>query len=535
MSQRYYLGHYYCGKEILGNWVIKFMCWSMGILATLFNFVSVIRGFDSLSECQTEQFMISKALVSLIGLGDLLVGVYLVILSLYDSLIGDQYCKHQVEWLTGTSCLILGVISTLGSQLSLFTMTVLSVVRMYGLIFKSMKVPSRDIRRGVRRVALLGIATIGAAFVIAVTPLVPWLQDYFVQGMYFDSAYKVFIGFKNKYRLIKIIEAYYESNTYKEANSSMSMSWNEISEKFNGMFVQQNGNLTQHPVHFYGNDGVCLFKYFVRTDDARRSRQTTNTTGNLDSFKGDPIVWTILSINLFCFILITLCYIGIFYRTKISSKRSGQQHNPNRLAEEDAIQKKITIIIATDFLCWVPFTVISALHNLEYIDASFWYASFTMTVLPLNSVINPLLYDKELAEMLLRKIGKLKLKIKVVLGNASLSAITGLFRSKTRTFFSSGDVNDRGEQSPEMIPMDRLVNNEIAVEKKENADASDHNTEADGKIEDANGLDCNIGVHNDENVEDEDRHVNVHDDKDANDVDHNIDGDDTEDANDHDM
>ena len=248
-------------------------------------------------------------------------------------------------------------------------------------------------------------------------------------------------------------------------------------------------------------------------------------------------MWTILSINLFCFILITFCYIGIFYRTKISSKRSGQQHNPNRLAEEDAIQKKITIIIATDFLCWVPFTVISALHNLEYIDASFWYASFTMTVLPLNSVINPLLYDKELAEMLLRNFGKLKLKIKVVLGNANLPAITGLFRSKTRTFFSSGDrdMNDREEQSPEMIPMDRLVNNEIAAEEKENADASDHDTEADGKIEEANGLDCNISVYNDENVEDEDRHVNVNDDKDANGVDHNIDGDETEDANDHDV
>ena len=618
-----------CGKEILGNWVIKFMCWSMGILASLFNFVSVIRGFDSLRECQTEQFMISKALVSLIGLGDLLVGLYLVILSLYDSLIGDQYCRHQVEWLTGTSCLTLGVISTLGSQLSLFTMTVLSVVRMYGLIFKSLKVPSRDIKKGVIRIALLGISTIGAAFAIAVTPLVPWLQDYFVQGMYFDSSYKVFIGFKNKYRLIKIIETYYESNTYKEANSSMSMSWNEISDKVNGMFVQENGNLTQHPVHFYGNDGVCLFKYFVRTDDARRSRQTTNTTGNLDSFKGDPIVWAMLSVNLFCFILITFCYIVIFYRTKTSSRRSGQQNNPNRLVEEDALQKKIAIIIATDFLSWVPFILISALHNLEYIDASFWYASFTMTVLPLNSVINPLLYDKELAEMLLRNFGKLRLKRKVALGKPSLSAIAGLFRSKTRTF-SSGDVNDCGEQSPEMNPIDRLVNNEIAAENKENADTSDCNSKADRKIEDANGLDCNseadrkiedaksldcnteadrkiedaksldcnteadrkiedaksldcnseadrkiedaksldcsteadrkiedaksldcnseadrkiedadgldcsIGVHNDEHVEDVDRHVNIDDDTDANVVDHNIDGDtdNTQDVND---
>ena len=66
------------------------------------------------------------------------------------------------------------------------------------------------------------------------------------------------------------------------------------------------------------------------------------------------------------------------------------------------------IIIATDFLCWVPFIIISALHSLDYIDASKWYASFAMTVLPLNSVINPLLYDKGLGELITRMFGWLK-------------------------------------------------------------------------------------------------------------------------------
>jgi hypothetical protein len=41
----------------------------------------------------------------------------------------------------------------------------------------------------------------------------------------------------------------------------------------------------------------------------------------------------------------------------------------------------------------VPFIVISGLHNHKYIDATHWYATFAMIVLPLNSVINPLIYE----------------------------------------------------------------------------------------------------------------------------------------------
>jgi hypothetical protein len=57
------------------------------------------------------------------------------------------------------------------------------------------------------------------------------------------------------------------------------------------------------------------------------------------------------------------------------------------------MNRRITIIITTDFCCWVPFIVICTLHFLEILDATPWYSVFSMVVLPINSVINPLLYD----------------------------------------------------------------------------------------------------------------------------------------------
>ena len=57
------------------------------------------------------------------------------------------------------------------------------------------------------------------------------------------------------------------------------------------------------------------------------------------------------------------------------------------------LQAKVSIIILTDFICWVPFITVCLLHFVGFIDASPWYPVFSIIVLPLNSVINPLLYD----------------------------------------------------------------------------------------------------------------------------------------------
>ena len=407
-----------CGKEILGNWMVKITCCFMGILATLFNLMTVLNGVSSLKDSATEQMLISMALMTLIGFGDFLIGLYLVILSVYDSIVfGKEFCKYQTEWMTGTPCMTLGVISTLGSQISLFTMTVLSVIRMYGLTCAPMRVPGPANKRSILKVASLAMLTVSGALIVAVTPLMPFLEDYFVQGMFYDESYKVFIGFPNKEKHIKVLEAYYreqvqmnstENDTKIEhhaPNISSQMSWTEIGERVDAMFSQDNGLLTRKPVHFYGNDGNCLFKYFVRTDDARRSR---NATEGATDFQGDPVVWTMLAVNFVCFVVITCCYIVITIKTKKSSQSSGQNSNPERKREERAIQNKIKLIIATDFICWIPFIVMSALHNLNYIDVSSSYSSFAMTVLPLNSVINPLVYDKVLVELMKRAWKKLK-------------------------------------------------------------------------------------------------------------------------------
>ena len=436
-----------CSKQILGNWVLKCTCWLMGILGLVFNYFATLHGLSSIRDSQTENMIISKSLMSLIGSGDFLMGLYLVTLSVYDSLIfGNDFCIQQADWLTGTACLTLGIISTVGSQISLFSMTVMSFIRMYGLLYRSMRIPGPVNKKAVTRVALLCSSIIVLSLAVALIPLVPSLEDYFVQGMQYDSDYKVFIGFPNKDRHIKVLEEYYPDQI------SLDISWKEIAKKVDGMFTQDHGTLSRRPVHFYGNDGVCLFKYFVRTDDPRRNREDLGTKIIIS----DPVVWTMLVVNFICFFIITYCYIRININTKQSTENSGQQQNPDRLRENRTMQTRIMMIVATDFMCWVPFLFISGLHNLGQIDASRWYTSFAMTVLPLNSVINPLIYDQALRHLIHNMMRKFRvIQPTALVRNGLTSTMNSIRHSFTSAVTSiTGSLQTRNNnQEPEIIPL----------------------------------------------------------------------------------
>ena len=426
-----------CSREILGHWVLKITCWFMGILAMIFNMIMVPIEALSLRELRNKPssplVMNNKVLVCLIGCGDFLIGIYLVMLSVYDSIVyGKNFCKNQKEWLTGRACAALGVISTAGSQLSLLSMTVLSFLRMSSVYIKSMTLPShvswrRDL---VTCVTVLGITL--TSFAIALVPLLPSLEDYFVQGMYYDPSYKIFIGFPNKEKNIDILRAYYKYNN-NGSNIRADLTWNEIGEKVDGMFSQDNGQLHRQPVHFYGNDGNCLFKYFVRSDDARRQRSSSDK----NYLNGDPVVWSMLILNLLCFILMAICYIILVVSQTKSSQKVGLKSKQN-----ERLQRRVTIILVTDFLCWIPFIFVSGLHNLNHIDATKWYNRFAMTVLPLNSVLNPLIYNDYIRSFFYRKVSSV--------ASTCMSGLRGLM-SRVRQARRSAANNPEEEVEMEEI------------------------------------------------------------------------------------
>ena len=80
----------------------------------------------------------------MISMGDLLVGSYLLAVSLFDGIVyRKEYCEDRTIWVSSSECSILGVTSTIGSHLSLLAMTVLSLTTVHG-IWNSMRIPYQE-------------------------------------------------------------------------------------------------------------------------------------------------------------------------------------------------------------------------------------------------------------------------------------------------------------------------------------------------------------------------------------------------------
>ena len=123
-----------CSKSILEGDLIKGLSWLIGILAVLANMVIIMKSIRTLKRCKTSVALINRMLIIAIALGDFLVGCYLVTIATYDALVYRAgYCRSQLTWITSFECSLIGILSTIGSQISLFSMTGLSVVRIHGI------------------------------------------------------------------------------------------------------------------------------------------------------------------------------------------------------------------------------------------------------------------------------------------------------------------------------------------------------------------------------------------------------------------
>ena len=373
-----------CTKQILGNNFLKGFSWLIGSLAILANSVIMIKNLGSLKACRSTVALINKSLVILISFGDCLIGCYLFTISFYDGLIfKKEYCQNQIAWITSLECSVIGVISTVGSQISLFAMTGLSMIRING-IWNSMRIPGEvTVRKSIAvAVSLSSIAM--ASIAIAVTPLVSNFEDFFVNGVKFSEELKVFIGTSDKKKILAVLEAYYGRM------KTSTLSWKMIHKMVGDMYSKEKGyedhTSEKRKVDFYGSDGVCLFKFFVQTDDPQKI-----------------FVWSILAVNFVCFIFISVSYLLIGIVSQRSSKSLAQSPGNEQVAKRNKkMNQRIAMIITTDFVCWIPFILICVLHSFEIVDATPWYSLFSMVILPINSVINPILYD-ELLTLMMRK------------------------------------------------------------------------------------------------------------------------------------
>lgn len=98
-----------------------------------------------------------------------------------------------------------------------------------------------------------------------------------------------------------------------------------------------------------------------------------------------------LGVNLISFFVIAICYIAIFIRVRLSAREVGRQKS--KAADEVKLAMKMSLIVGTDFCCWMPIIILGILVQADLVKASpDVYAWLVVFILPINSSLNPYLY-----------------------------------------------------------------------------------------------------------------------------------------------
>ena len=405
---------YCCYRKLINGFTLKMSAWLIGTLALLLNGIIQIRNLYTMRFARTSSALIDKVLITLISFGDWLVGCYLFVLAVTDTYYGNSFCSQQIQWLLSSYCSILGVVSTFGSQISLFSMTILSVTRVIG-ISKGLSIPGPVNKKSYILVSFIIFFIAGVSVTVAVIPLTPHFEDTFVNALYFPNI-NFLRGFVTKKSLKPTIESYYGRIMLVVSD----LSWNSVRSLINGMFTKIHGGISHRILGFYGNDPVCLFKFFVSPDEPQSAYS-----------------WSLLSTNFVCFGVISISYLIVFVITSASSLSRSQGVTGNQVrSRNNRLQRKISIIILTDFLCWVPFVITCFLHTIGHIDASPWYALLSIVILPINSVINPLLYDYTVGRIAGRAFRRIRREVETI-------ELSQTLRTRIRT-----DVAGEPEHTP---------------------------------------------------------------------------------------
>ena len=218
---------------ILRNLMLRWLSLTVGALAILLNAFNMFTTGHEIIKVKTFEGLMNKSFIILISLGDFLMGIYLTYIAVIDFHKGSDYCRSKYVWLSSLQCSLLGVLSTIATQLSLFSMTCLSLFRLTTIdkiIPRS--ISARSILDNV--LIILGIFTLSAT--IAYVPLVVALEDFFVNGLYYHGN-PLFTGSVSKGQHYETFRSYF--GHFK----GVDVTWETIRLVVKSMFTAENGGM----------------------------------------------------------------------------------------------------------------------------------------------------------------------------------------------------------------------------------------------------------------------------------------------------
>ena len=328
-----------CEKLLINQWV-RLSVWIIGIGTVIANGSIILwRGYVMRLSLKKDRRnkpkrdMKQQLLIVNLAIADLLMGVYMLIIASVDQYYNQHFPLNAENWRKSTLCKVAGVLSVLSSEASLFFLTLISVERFWTF---------KNVRGNMFSTRWSRLISIVPVWTMAIT--------------------------------LSILPLYIEDVEY------------EFSEVCSALPLARKGVHTKQYETIILNDVL---------NDTERILQTNITESFLKRI-GSKLasyysIGLFLGLNLFCCIMLALCYISIFHMLKYRFNQ--MRMSTSRLQMERMMAIKMGLLVVTDFMCWMPIIILGVLVQAEYIAISptsfAWIIAF---VLPINSVLNPFLY-----------------------------------------------------------------------------------------------------------------------------------------------
>nr|CAB3263499.1 low-density lipoprotein receptor-related protein 2-like [Phallusia mammillata] len=274
-----------------------------------------------------------------------------------------EYCRVDKLWRTSLGCTVLGVVTVLSSQASVFTLVVITSFRLFAVL---KPLESKQLRLRTVVACLIGVWSL--ALFIAVFPLSIFLANSMVSRVWI-SANPYFpsdtVALKPYQEFSQRITALGNSSTIAPND------WYGIE-----LYLQQNFPNSTPQVKgyfgYYSESGVCIPRLYQ--------------TSSVDA-EPNPMTFAVMTINFLALVYIIMAYVAIYKRSTANTVTSTSSQ-----AKTQELHRKITLLIATDMTCWFPLCFMSFLSMGGVILPPVAYALSAIVFLPINSSLNPIIY-----------------------------------------------------------------------------------------------------------------------------------------------
>ncbi|XP_056285467.1 follicle-stimulating hormone receptor [Pseudoliparis swirei] len=113
-------------EDIMSAVPLRVLIWIISVLALLGNTAVLLVLLGSRSKLTVPRFLMCH-----LAFSDLCMGIYLVVIATVDMLTRGQYYNNALDWQTGVGCSIAGFFTVFSSELSVFTLTAITLERWY--------------------------------------------------------------------------------------------------------------------------------------------------------------------------------------------------------------------------------------------------------------------------------------------------------------------------------------------------------------------------------------------------------------------